>query len=145
MEEGRGRMNLNFSIKELCHSDTAKALKFSNIPETIAIMDNLLNLIVYVLQPVRDKFGTISVSSGYRNTRLNRLVGGSATSNHLHGCAADITPQKATFKQVYDFITTNLDYDECFIETNKEGKKWLHIAYRKNNNRKKHNPNYLAG
>lgn len=137
-------MNLNFSIKELCHSDTATSLKISNVPETIAVMDGLLNLIVYVLQPVRDKFGPIKVTSGYRNTRVNRLVGGSATSNHLHGCAADIIPQKATFRQVYDYITQNLDYDECFIETNKLGQKWLHVAFRKGNNRKKSNPNFLS-
>lgn len=135
---------LNFSFKELCHSDTATALKISNVPETIAIMDNILNLIIYVLQPLRDKFGTITVTSGYRNTRINRLVGGVGTSNHLHGFAADIIPKHATFKQLYDYITTHLDYDECFIETNKDGKKWLHVAYRKNNNRKKHNPNFLA-
>ena len=138
------RIMLNFSIKELCHSDTATVFKFSNVPETIAVMDNLLNLIVYVLQPLRDEFGIIKVTSGYRNTRLNRLVGGSTTSNHLHGCAADIIPTKATFKQVYDYITTNLDYDECYIETDKKSNKWLHLAYRKGNNRKKHNQNYLA-
>ena len=135
---------LNFSIKELCHSDTATAFKFSNVPETIAVMDNLLNLIVYVLQPLRDKFGAIKVTSGFRNTRLNRLVGGSATSNHLVGSAADLIPQKATFKQLYDYVTTHLDYDECFIETDKKGNKWLHVAFRKGNNRKKHNPNFLV-
>ena len=136
-------MQLNFTIKELCASSTATRLGISNTP-SIAVSDNLMLLIVNVLQPLRNRFGAITVTSGYRNNKLNMAVNGSPSSNHLRGCAADIVPQKATFKQIYDFITQNLDYDECFIETNKQGTKWLHIAFRKENNRKKHNPNYLA-
>ena len=134
---------LNFSIKELCHSDTAIKNGIKNIP-SVEVCDNLLNLIFYVLQPVRDKFGAIQITSGFRCEQLNKLVGGVITSNHKYGCAADIYPLKASFKQVYDYIVNNLDYDECFIETNKQGVKWLHVAYRKAQNRKKHNSNYLA-
>lgn len=135
-------INLDFSISELCKSDTAIKNNIPNVPDLVST-DHLLELIFYILQPVRDKFGAITVTSGFRNYRLNRLVGGASNSNHLFGCAADIIPQKASFKQVYDFITQNLDYDECYIEQSK-GKKWLHVAFRKNNNRKKHNPNYLV-
>lgn len=135
---------LNFTITELCYSDTAKQNNIINKPSDLYIYDNLLNLIYYVLQPCRNKFGSITVSSGYRCDKLNKMVGGSDTSNHKLGCAVDIIPAKASFKQVYDYVTTYLDYDECFIETNKQGVKWLHLAYRKNNNRKKHNSNYLA-
>ena len=74
---------------------------------------------------------------------VNKLVNGVANSNHLFGCASDIVPRQATFRQIYDFVLNNLDYDECYIETS-NGKKWLHIAYCKGKNRKKHNPNYLT-
>lgn len=134
---------LNFSIKELCHSDTAIKKGINNTP-SIIVCDNLLNLIFYILQPVRNKFGAIQITSGYRCEQLNKLVGGVPTSNHRNGFAADIIPLHTSFKLVYDYIVKNLDYDECFIETNKQGVKWLHVAYRKGNNRKKHNPNYLA-
>lgn len=134
---------LNFSITELCHSDTATKNGIKNIP-SVAVCDNLLNLIFYVLQPVRNKFGAIQITSGFRCEQLNKLVGGVPTSNHRNGFAADVIPLQASFKQVYDYIVNNLDYDECFIETNKQGVKWLHVAYRKGNNRKKHNSNYLA-
>ncbi len=133
---------LNFSISELIYSQTAKNFGINNTP-TIKEIDNLLCLIFYILQPIRDKFGAMTVTSGYRCTKLNMLVNGVSNSNHLYGCAADVIPQKATFKQVYDFIVQNLDYDECFIEQSK-GKKWLHVAYRHKNNRKKCNPNYLV-
>ena len=135
---------LNFSISELCYSDTAKANKIDNTPKELYIYDNLLNLIFYVLQPIRNKFGAINITSGYRCEKLNRMVGGSDTSNHKLGCSADIIPAGASFKQVYDYITMYLDYDECFIETNKYGIKWLHVAYRHKNNRKKCNPKFLA-
>lgn len=136
-------MDLNFTITELVHSDNAKRVGIDNTP-SIKEIDNLLYLIFYILQPVRNKFGAIKVTSGYRNNKVNFLAGGAVNSNHLGGFAADIIPLKATFKQLYDFIVQHLDFDECFIEKNSLGAKWLHVAYRHNNNRKKHNPNYLA-
>ena len=136
-------MQLNFSISELIYSQNAKNAGIDNTP-SIAEIDNLLNLIFYCLQPIRDKFGPIKVTSGYRSPKVNFLAGGKADSNHLKGCAADIIPLKATFRQVYDYIVQNLDYDECLIETNNRGSKWLHISFRKGNNRKKHNPKCLG-
>jgi len=135
--------NLNFSIKELIYSDNAKIHGIDNTPN-IEQIDNLLNLIFYILQPARDKFGALKITSGFRTPKVNFLAGGAINSNHLQGCAADVIPLKATFKQVYDFIVNNLDYDECFIEKNTNGTKWLHVAYSRGKNRKKHNPNYLA-
>lgn len=135
-------INLNFSISELCKSDTAIKNNIINVPD-LPSADHLLDLICKILQPLRDNFGVITVTSGYRCYRVNKLVNGVTNSNHLYGYAADIIPKQATFKQLYDYVVNNLDYDECFIEQS-QGKKWLHVAYRKNNNRKKHNPNYLA-
>lgn len=135
-------IKLNFSIAELCKSDMAIKNNIPNTPDLVSV-DHLLDLICNVLQPIRDKFGIITVTSGFRSHYVNKLVGGVVNSNHLYGYAADIIPKQATFRQIYDFIVNSLDYDECFIEQS-NGKKWLHIAYRKGNNRKKHNPNYLA-
>ena len=135
-------INLNFSISELCKSDIATKNGILNIP-SLECCDHLLELIFYLLQPLRDKFGAIKITSGYRCYTLNKKVGGVYNSNHLYGFAADIVPQNATFKQVYDFIVQLLDYDECFIEKSSTSK-WLHIAYRKGRNRKKCNPNYIV-
>lgn len=135
---------LNFSIKELIHSDIAHQNNINNTPN-IEQCDNLLNLIFYVLQPIRDKIKKpITVTSGFRCPKVNFFCGGAVNSNHLKGCAADIIPAGNNFKEIYDYVVNNLDYDECFIETNSKGKKWLHIAYVKGQNRKKHNPNYIA-
>lgn len=135
--------NLNFTISELIYSDTAIQNKINNMPDKNAL-DNLLYLIVYLLQPVRDKFGPIQITSGFRNPLVNRLVKGSETSNHLTGNAADIIPLKATFNEVYNFIVNNLDFDECLLENDSKGNKWLHVAYRHKANRKKSDPNFHA-
>ena len=137
-------MDLNFSISELIKSDTAKKYNINNTPD-IKSIDNLLLLIFHILQPVRNKFGKIKVTSGFRSVALNQKVGGEIASNHLFGCAADIIPLESTFKKVYNYITTYLDYDECFIEQNKKTKtKWLHVAFRNGGNRKKHNSELLV-
>lgn len=135
---------LNFSIKELIKSDIAKSNGLDNTPN-IEQIDNLLNLIFYCLQPIRDKIKKpIIITSGFRSPKVNFFAGGVINSNHLTGCAADIIPQGNNFKEIYDYVVNNLEYDECFIEKKSNGTKWLHIAYRKGNNRKKHNPNYIC-
>ena len=42
-----------------------------------------------MVQPVREKFGVITVNSGYRSPQLNGKVGGSKTSQHCFGEAED--------------------------------------------------------
>lgn len=127
-------MNLNFSISELCHSDNAINAGIDNTP-SIKEVDNLLNLIFYCLQPIRDKLGKpMIITSGYRNQKVNFLAGGAINSNHLTGCAADFHVQGMTIQQVIDFILKlNIEFDELGNEYNK----WVHIAYRKGNNRRK--------
>ena len=127
-------MNLNFSISELIHSDNAIKAGIDNTPD-IKSIDNLLNLIFYCLQPIRDKLNKpMIITSGYRNNKVNFLAGGAINSNHLTGCAADFHVPGMTIQQTIDFILKlNIEFDELGNEYNK----WVHIAYRKNNNRKK--------
>jgi zinc D-Ala-D-Ala carboxypeptidase len=85
-------MNLsaNFTLKELTKSDTATRLGLDNTPDDAAL-ENLKTLCEKVLQPVRDHFGkSVTVNSGYRSPESNAAVGGSKTSDHCKGMAADI-------------------------------------------------------
>jgi hypothetical protein len=51
----------------------------------------LIALCAHVLDPLREHFGSpVFISSGFRSPELNARIGGSATSAHLHGCAADL-------------------------------------------------------
>lgn len=127
-------IKLNFSISELCHSDNAINAGIDNTP-SIKETDNLLNLIFYCLQPIRDKLNKpMVITSGFRNYKTNFLAGGAINSNHLTGCAADFHVPGMTIQQVIDFILKlGIEFDELGNEYNK----WVHIAYRKGNNRRK--------
>lgn len=89
------RLSANFTLHELLRSDTAErqpALMRAQLEPPADVVRNLEHLVATTLQPLRDALGVpIRVSSGYRSPRLNRAVGGSATSQHLVGQAADIS------------------------------------------------------
>ena len=126
-------MNLNFSISELIKSDKAKQHNIKNIP-SISQVDNMLNLIFYCLQPIRDYLGKpMIISSGYRCPELNKLVGGVSNSQHLEGKAVDFTvPGESVQSIIFKIQTSNIEYDQLINEYDK----WVHISFNKGNNRK---------
>ena len=83
-------MNLsqNFSLRELTTSQTAERKGISNEP-TEEHIENLKLLCKNILQPVRDEWGVVSVSSGYRSPALCEALGSKSTSQHARGQAAD--------------------------------------------------------
>ena len=126
-------MPLNFKISELIHSDTAIRNNINNMPD-INSLDNMLELIVYCLQPIREKIGKpMIISSGYRNSTVNKLVGGAKNSQHLNGQAVDFTIKGMSVTQIIEFIKkSGIEYDQCINEYDK----WCHISYNKGHNRK---------
>lgn len=126
-----------FTVAEMMRSDTAARKGIDNkIPKEY--LDNVLQLIEKVLDPLREAYGKpIIVTSGYRCPALNKAVGGSATSDHMKGCAADIhgTPNtKAENKRLFHMIQSlGLDFDQLIDE---KGFSWVHVSYREDNNRK---------
>ncbi|MCR5779648.1 MAG: hypothetical protein K6G70_03785, partial [Bacteroidaceae bacterium] len=85
----------------------------------------------------------IVINSGFRSPAVNKAVGGSATSNHLTGCAADI--RVSGIEQLVRYATILLDisdesqedFDELLLERNAKGAYWLHFAVRAKGNRRK--------
>ncbi|MCR5780726.1 MAG: hypothetical protein K6G70_09330, partial [Bacteroidaceae bacterium] len=85
----------------------------------------------------------IVINSGFRSPAVNKAVGGSATSNHLTGCAADI--RVSGIEQLVRYATILLDisderqedFDELLLERNTKGTYWLHFAVRAKGNRRK--------
>lgn len=49
-----------------------------------------------ILQPLRDKLGSLEVTSGFRTERVNEMVGGSPSSQHVQAEAADIKARSAS-------------------------------------------------
>ena len=126
-------MQLNFTISELIKSDTAATYGIDNTPDSDSL-DNMLELIVNCLQPIRDKLDKpMIITSGYRNSQVNTLVGGVAASQHTKGQAADFKVSGYTPSELVKLIQTyGTDYDQLINEYDK----WVHISYVKGNNRK---------
>lgn len=121
-------LSKNFTLEEMYASAKADKAGINNIPIDKGVIYSLKALCVNVLQPVRDVFGTVFVSSGYRGEKLNILVGGSANSQHLIGEAADFRCGDIT--GVFYFIRDNLDFDQLIWERgNNLAPSWIHVSY----------------
>lgn len=131
-------MNLtkNFTLKEMYESTTAIRLGIDNTPSDIVIK-NLLLLCQKVLQPLREHMDeSIKVSSGYRSSALNKKIGGSKSSQHCLGQAADISCGERTV-EMYEYIKNNLIFDQLIWEFGTdENPAWVHVSYSSTNNRK---------
>ena len=127
-------MNLsaNFSLKELTRSDSATRLGIDNTPNQETI-DNLKMLCEKVLQPVREHFGkSVTVNSGYRSPESNAAVGGSKTSDHCKGQAADIEIAGVANADLAKWIMDNLDYTQLILEFYTQGipdSGWVHVSF----------------
>lgn len=121
---------LNFSLKELTHSDIAKQNNIDNTPN-IEQCDNLLNLIFYCLQPIRDKLKRpMIITSGFRCPKVNFFAGGAINSGHLNGTCADFVVKGMPVEQAYQFIKkSGIKYTQLIQEKGK----WVHIQYDSSN------------
>ena len=83
------RLTANFVLDEFTRSQTAARHDIDMTPGP-EILANLKRLTGEVLQPLRDHLRhPITISSGYRPPELNTRIGGSKTSAHMKGLAAD--------------------------------------------------------
>jgi hypothetical protein len=97
--------------------------------ETIA----LKILAVKVLQPVRDHYGVgVKVNSAYRSPETNQATGGSLTSDHCKGMAADIEIPGVANAELAQWIMDNLEYTQLILEFYTPGipdSGWVHVSY----------------
>jgi zinc D-Ala-D-Ala carboxypeptidase len=127
-------MNLspNFSLYELTKSETALHMGYDNTPDE-ETTENLRLLCEKVLQPVRDHYGKgVKVNSGYRSPESNSAVGGSKTSDHCKGMAADIEIPGIPNAELAQWIMDNLDYTQLILEFYTPGipdSGWVHVSY----------------
>lgn len=116
-----------FTLKELTRSTTATAKGIDNTP-TPEVEKNLTLLVENVLDPLREIYGKpITVNSGYRCPELNKAVGGSKTSDHVKGFAADITGgSKEENESIFNIIKHNFHFKQLIDE---KGFSWVHVSY----------------
>ena len=127
-------MNLtkNFTLSEMTKSETALRQGMANDPSQTEI-DNLRTLCEKVLQPVRDHYGKgVKVNSGFRHPLVNAKVGGSTTSDHCKGFAADIEIPGVANADLAQWIKDNLQFRQLILEFYTPGvpdSGWVHVSY----------------
>lgn|SRR3990167_1162698 len=124
-------MNLskNFTLAELTKTQVRGV---DNTPPP-SVADKLKWVATEILQPVRDKFGPVTVNSGYRSPAVNKAVGSKPTSQHVKGEAADFEVPGISNYFVAEWIRDHLDFDqlilECYVPGGDPNAGWVHCSY----------------
>jgi len=126
-------MNLsrNFSLQELIKSDTAIRKGIDNNPNADQV-EKLKALCENILQPVRDHFGRVKVTSGFRSPELCQAIGSSLTSQHSKAEAANFECIGTDNAELADWIYKNLEIDQLILEFYTPGEPnsgWIHASY----------------
>jgi hypothetical protein len=133
------QLTKNFSLHELTKSETAVRNGMDNSPDQTAI-SNLQVLAVHVLQPVRDHFAKgVHINSGFRHPDVNAKVGGSRTSDHCRGMAADMEIPGVANADLANWVKDNLEFTQLILEFYTPGipdSGWVHVSYDPNNLKK---------
>lgn len=128
----------HFSLKELTRSETARRLGLQNVPSA-AEMANI-QYTAEQLEKIRAYVGRgIVVTSCFRSERVNKAVGGSPTSAHRFGLAADCDAIGLTSLAFAKEIIKMRDegkikFDQLILEFPERGDgAWVHVGFRRNN------------
>lgn len=120
------KLSKDFELWEFTVSREAAKKGLNNTPATWHIA-NLKALCLNILQPLRDATGkSIVISSGYRSQTVNQLIGGSETSQHTQGQAADF---RITGLSVADTIALIKKLDLPYDQLIDEYSAWVHVSY----------------
>ena len=133
------KLTANFSLAEMVKSDTALRHDIDNIPDDEQLA-NMVALCENVLQRVRDHYGMgVKVNSGFRHPTVNAKVGGSKTSDHCKGMAADIEIPGVANADLAKWIVDNMNFRQVILEFYTPGvpdSGWVHVSYNPADNKK---------
>lgn len=120
------QLTTHFTLAELTASQSAARLGIDNTPSDEVVLN--LTDVARHLEEIRAYFcRPVIVSSGFRCEMLNRAIGGSLTSAHRYGLAADFTVQGVSNIEVCEFVRDHMpDVDQIIYEFGPSG--WVHIG-----------------
>ncbi len=128
----------NFTLTEFIKSQTATRKGISNKPTAVHQLA-MVELCNHILEPIRAHFNKpVILNSGYRSKALNAAVGGSDTSQHSLGQAADIEVLGVSNRELAKWIQSNLPFDQLILEGAKRNDPkagWVHVSYGPRNRR----------
>lgn len=141
------KLSVNFDLAEFVQSPTAKRYNIALNPDKRE-RENLRALVAIVLQPIRDHYGQVKITSGYRSVKLNsKIRGSSPTSQHLckqGNSAADFKiigkEEFKHLKKVFAWIVleSDIEYDQIILYNN-----WIHISYDRGDRQQKNAFRYM--
>ena len=125
-------MNLsrNFTLSEMTKSDTAIRKGINNNPNAEQI-EKLKTLCEKILQPVRDHFGRVKVTSGFRSVELCQAIGSSVNSQHAKAEACDFEVIGVDNAELADWIHRELEWEQLILEFYTPGEPnsgWIHCS-----------------
>ena len=125
------QLSRNFTLSELSKSEPAIRKGINNNPNAEQI-EKLKALCENILQPVRDHFGRVKITSGFRSAELCVAIGSSINSQHAKAEAADFECVGVDNAELADWIKDNLPYDQLIVEYYTPGEPnsgWIHCSY----------------
>ena len=126
------RISKHISYKEATRSITAIRLGIDNKPFEYEL-GNMKAVAENIFEPLRKWVGgAIKVTSFFRSEKLNKAIGGSATSQHCQGRAIDIDDVYGykTNAEMFNYIKDNLDFDTIIWEFGTDNNPdWIHVSY----------------
>jgi len=133
------QLTKNFSLHELTKSETAARHDMENNPGPAEIAC-LTELAGKVLQPIRDHYQKgVKINSGFRHPDVNAKVGGSRTSDHCKGMAADLEIPGVANADLAEWVKNNLEFTQLILEFYTPGipdSGWVHVSYDPDNLKK---------
>ncbi len=131
------RLSNDFTLAEMVRSKTAERLHIWNHP-TREEIENGRQLCLLVLQPVRERWGPLRITSGFRTPVFNQAIHGRPNSDHQwrFGAAADFIPLEAKLQEVFDWVRleSGLPFDQVVLERGRmaqhEFDDCIHISWR---------------
>ena len=118
------KLSNHFTLYELARVDKYGSSNYPGSKELV----NLTYGVTMILEPLRLYIGKpIIINSGYRNKRINALIGGVSNSQHLTGCAADIRlsiQDDKLFSHTIEFLRTRPYVDQLLTAKN-----WCHVSW----------------